>query len=162
LLKFDDKGEVPIPKPDGTFAVVVVDWVVEHLPEPEQCFGELLRVTKPGGWVCIRTSNLFHYSYAIAALVGTTRLGERLLSWVQPSRKECDVFPKCYRANTGGALRRALLKAGFQKVVIVKWDSEPAYVGNTFIGQLVGFIYHRLALCGVLPRANLLAFAQKA
>jgi len=39
--------------PDGSFDGVRSERVLQHLPDPDQAIGELVRVTRPGGRVCL-------------------------------------------------------------------------------------------------------------
>lgn len=50
-----DGGPVPLPNSAGD--VVVAVETIEHLENPRAFFRELLRLTRPGGWVVISTPN---------------------------------------------------------------------------------------------------------
>lgn len=52
-----------LPFPDGTFDVVHASMVLAHLDSPVQAYKEMLRVTKPGGVVANRESDLNMWSY---------------------------------------------------------------------------------------------------
>jgi 2-polyprenyl-3-methyl-5-hydroxy-6-metoxy-1,4-benzoquinol methylase len=43
--------------PASCFDVVLCSDVIEHLPQPERCLGEMLRVLKPGGTTILTTPN---------------------------------------------------------------------------------------------------------
>ncbi len=47
-----------LPFKDGTFDVVIIKHVVEHLPRPERAIAEIGRVTAPGGTLILATPNL--------------------------------------------------------------------------------------------------------
>lgn len=47
-----------IPFADGTFGVVIIKHIVEHLPKPEKAIAEIGRVTAPGGILILATPNL--------------------------------------------------------------------------------------------------------
>jgi 2-polyprenyl-3-methyl-5-hydroxy-6-metoxy-1,4-benzoquinol methylase len=47
-----------LPFTDGTFGVVIIKHVVEHLPHPERAIAEISRVTAPGGTLILATPNL--------------------------------------------------------------------------------------------------------
>jgi 2-polyprenyl-3-methyl-5-hydroxy-6-metoxy-1,4-benzoquinol methylase len=47
-----------LPFPDGSFGVIVIKHVVEHLPHPEKGIAELGRVMAPGGTLILATPNL--------------------------------------------------------------------------------------------------------
>lgn len=95
----------PLPYEDDRFDLVVSRYVFEHVPDPDWTARELLRVTKPGGWICALTPNKWGY-VAIAARLAPNVLHARALTRVQPHRKEMDVFPTVYRLNTPGDVRR--------------------------------------------------------
>ena len=47
-----------IPFANGTFGVVIIKHIVEHLPAPEKAITEIGRVTAPGGTLILATPNL--------------------------------------------------------------------------------------------------------
>ncbi|MBM3152449.1 MAG: class I SAM-dependent methyltransferase [Chloroflexi bacterium] len=47
-----------LPFADGTFGVVIIKHVVEHLPRPESAIAEIGRVTAPSGTLILATPNL--------------------------------------------------------------------------------------------------------
>lgn len=47
-----------IPFADGTFGVVIIKHIVEHLPHPDKAIAEIGRVTAPGGTLILATPNL--------------------------------------------------------------------------------------------------------
>jgi 2-polyprenyl-3-methyl-5-hydroxy-6-metoxy-1,4-benzoquinol methylase len=47
-----------IPFADGTFGVVIIKHIVEHLPNPEKAIAEIGRVTAPEGTLILATPNL--------------------------------------------------------------------------------------------------------
>jgi SAM-dependent methyltransferase len=46
-----------IPFDDNSFDVVYSNNVLEHVSDPEKCIAECIRVTKPGGYICIVVPN---------------------------------------------------------------------------------------------------------
>jgi SAM-dependent methyltransferase len=95
----------PLPYENGRFDLIISRYVFEHVPDPEWAARELLRVTKPGGWICALTPNKWGY-VALAARLVPNALHRRVLRRIQPQRREMDVFPTTYRLNTGRALQR--------------------------------------------------------
>lgn len=95
----------PLPYEDGRFDLIVARYVFEHVTDPEWVAQELLRVLKPGGWICVMTPNKWGY-VALAAMLVPGRLHARALSRVQPGRPAEDVFPTAYRLNRPADIRR--------------------------------------------------------
>jgi len=95
----------PLPYEDNRFDLIVSRYVFEHIPDPEWAARELLRVTKPGGWICALTPNKLGY-VALAARMVPNRLHAAALRYVQPGRRAEDTFPTVYRLNRPGEIRR--------------------------------------------------------
>jgi len=47
-----------LPYSDGSFGLVIIKHVVEHLERPEKCIQELMQVLAPGGVLILATPNL--------------------------------------------------------------------------------------------------------
>lgn len=93
-----------LPYENDRFDLVVSRYVFEHVSDPAHTAKELLRVTKPGGWICAMTPNKWGY-VALAARMVPNGLHKRFLRIIQPHRKEEDVFPTVYGLNTPHAVR---------------------------------------------------------
>ena len=55
------KPNAPLPFEDGAFDLIVSDNTFEHIEDPAAVASELLRVLKPGGYICARTPNTLGY-----------------------------------------------------------------------------------------------------
>jgi SAM-dependent methyltransferase len=99
----EDRNQLPYE--DGRFDIIVARYVFEHIDSPEWAAKELLRVLKPGGWLCAMTPNRWGY-VALASRLIPNRLHAGALSKIQPSRLERDVFPTVYKLNRPSAVRR--------------------------------------------------------
>ena len=95
----------PLPYADQRFDLIVSRYVFEHLDDPRWASRELLRVLKPGGWICVMTPNKWGY-VALASRLTPNRLHARTLRRVQPGRQDKDVFPTVYKLNRPSAVRR--------------------------------------------------------
>lgn len=95
----------PLPYEDERFDLIVSRYVFEHLDDPAWAARELLRVLKPGGWICVMTPNKWGY-VALAARLTPNRMHVRALKKVQPDRKAEDVFPTAYMLNRPKDVRR--------------------------------------------------------
>lgn len=145
------------PLPAETADLCVSDYVLEHVRDPVKFLSECHRVLKPGGYLCLRTTNVSSY-IGLAALLTPNRLHARVVEWAQRGRQAKDVFPTQYRANTRRRLARALSSAGFEHCVYAH-DPEPSYLSRWRSAYLLGVMYQRYA-----PRAFgpvLFAFARR-
>ncbi len=60
--------KTPFPFRDGSFNVVLLSEVVEHLHEVPQLLGECLRVLRPDGYLLVTTPNLWDVRRPLAAI----------------------------------------------------------------------------------------------
>jgi len=147
--------DAPLPFADSSFDVIVSDWTFEHIEKPASVAAELSRVLRPGGWICVRTPNRFGYVALMSSLI-PNRFHTALLRFIQPSRKEIDVFPTFYRLNTVGALKKTFLDFD---VLAIRRNALPAY---HFDSKVLFFIL--LFAHWMMPRIiahNLMAFMRK-
>ena len=129
----------PLPYPDASFDLVYSNWVFEHVEDPATVAAELLRVTKPGGYICAVTPNKRGYIALAARLAGNKR-HVSLLERIQPDRQAVDVFPTTYRLNTRAAIERYFGKGG--EVAVYAMSSEPAYhFGSALLFRLMRLIH---------------------
>ncbi len=119
----------PIPMPDQSADMVLLDHVLEHITDPAPVASELHRILRPGGWICARTPNKWGY-VAIASRLIPNHWHTRLLRLVQPDRRAEDVFPTFYRLNTRRAIKTAFPPEEFEHIVYT-WEPEPAYAGRS-------------------------------
>jgi ubiquinone/menaquinone biosynthesis C-methylase UbiE len=91
-----------LPFRESTFNLVTCNMVVEHLEDPAKTFRELARVLSPGGELIIHTPNLLNYAVFLNHTVMRLLPRKFVLRFIQlgESRKEEDIFPTFYRANT--------------------------------------------------------------
>ncbi len=131
------------PVNDSLVDLVLADFVVEHLADPDQFFAEAARVTRPGGVICIRTINAWSYVGMASKLI-PNRVHRPLLSRLQPERAPADVFPTFYRCNSVPRLRGMLVRHGFDATVYGV-EAEPAYLGMSRVTYSMGLLHRRLA-----------------
>jgi SAM-dependent methyltransferase len=145
------------PLDDNSVDLLLSDYVLEHLEQPGSFFAEISRVLKAGGYFCARTPNRWGYVALASRLLHSTRHA-RVVTKVQQSRKEEDVFETFYRCNTAGKLNRLLRKAGMTGVVI-PFESEPNYLAFNPLLYRSAAVLHRFLPDTV--KANLFVFARK-
>ena len=71
----------PLPFEDNQFDMVLSAYIFEHVTEHELVTKELLRVTKPRGWIVAVTPNKFGYS-AITAMLMKLKLHVPVLNYI--------------------------------------------------------------------------------
>ena len=123
--------------------LVVSDCVVEHLPDPDQFFSEAGRVLKTGGYLCIRTPNVWNYIGVLSRLI-PNKLHARVLSKAQNGRKEEDVFPTLYLCNSVSKMKRIMERHGFETAVF-GYETEPGYFNFSKAAYALGVIHQRFA-----------------
>lgn len=115
--------------PDGSFDVITMSHVIEHVPDPEATLKESLRVLRPGGWLSIATPN--------AKSLGRRRFGRDWLGWS---------IPYHLLVFTPRTLRDAITRSGF---LIENLRTVACVAGVTH------FWSGRLRKGGPLPRMHL-------
>lgn len=132
----------PLPYEDETFDLIVSRYVFEHVADPEWAASELLRVLKPGGWICAMTPNKWGY-VALASRLVPNRVHARVLSKIQPGRKEMDVFPTTYRLNRPSDVRRHFGHAA--DVYHYSTSGVPSYHFGSMVLFRLQQLIHRLS-----------------
>lgn len=128
----------PLPFEDASFDLVVSDFVFEHLERPQPIARELQRVVKPGGWILVRTPNRYGYVALVASLIPNS-LHTLVLRYIQPDRKDVDVFPTYYRVNTAASARKFFNQC---EVSVVSSHWEPQYFfGKRWLYRVNLFIH---------------------
>jgi ubiquinone/menaquinone biosynthesis C-methylase UbiE len=111
-----------LPFPDGSFDIIISQWVVEHMENPEKCYREFFRVLKKGGGLILVTNSIHHPIMCLSSIF-PEGIRDRLKKRVLPSEIEEDTFPTYYKSNSLPKMRELLGSAGFTKV-------HDAYVGD--------------------------------
>jgi len=115
------------PFPDATFDLVVSNYVVEHVADPNLHLAEIARVLKTGGRYVFRTPNLLHYVAVVSYLTshGAHKLvANRLRDLPAGSH---DPWPTVYAMNTPAAVRRHARRTGLSVDSLEMVEKEPSY-----------------------------------
>ncbi len=124
-----------LPLEDNSVDMIVCDAVFEHISNVDQFSSEIDRVLRVGGWVCARTPNRWGY-IGIGTNLIPNRWHVALLKYLQPTRKDIDVFPTCYKLNTVKSLKKAFSPTKWEHT-IYSWNAEPAYFGSSRVAWFV-------------------------
>ena len=146
------------PLKDESVDVALSDWVLEHVEDPWLFFSECRRVIRQGGYLCIRTTNIFSYYGSVARLIPNrfrTVIIRRVFA--DPGKEE-DIFPTFYRCNTVGKLRGMLNELGFEHCVY-GYQAEPSHFSFSRLFYFMGVVHQRFAPNVLKPA--IFAFARK-
>lgn len=141
--------------PDASVDLVVADYVLEHIEDPETFAAQVDAVLRPGGWFCARTPHKISY-VSIASRLVANKAHTKVLKYIQPDRKEIDVFPAFYRMNSVSDVRKAFPGWNNQSFT---HRIDPAYHFNSKLLHSIQDYMHRVLFsqaCG-----NLFVYVQK-
>jgi len=149
-----------LPFPPGTFDLVTLNMVVEHLDRPDAQFTEVERVLRPGGTLLLHTPNALGYLTLINRLV--PHGASRRLARVFDGRGAGDVFPAYYRANSPRRLRGLAARTGLAVDTARLVTSSAAFVVIPPL-MLLELLWIRLTMTKPLRalRTNLIAVLRK-
>ena len=146
------------PLRDASIDLAVSDYVLEHVDNPDAFFAECHRVLRPGGYLCLRTTNAASY-FGVVARLTPNRLHASIVQHVYLNpRPERDVFPIRYRCNTVPKLRKMLDRHGFDHCVY-GYQSDPAHFGFSRALYRLGVLHERFAPKNI--RTAIFIFAQR-
>ncbi len=146
------------PLDDASVDLCVADYVLEHILEPVGFLREAVRILKPEGVLCIRTTNALGY-VGLAASALPKRWHRQILRETQSSRQPKDIFPTYYRCNTRKKLDSALRDLGFDACVYT-YAAEPSYFGSSATALAATVRLQRWTPRSFWP--TIFAFARKA
>mgnify|MGYP001467981011 CR=1 FL=1 len=135
------EGDDRLPFADASFDLIVSDNTFEHIEKPEQIAPEMLRVLRPGGYICARTPNRFGY-VALAANFIPSRHYSGLLRKAQPDRANQDKFEVHYKLNDAKSIERHFAGA---ELHIRYPNFEPSYYfGSSVVKGAFRLLHHFL------------------
>lgn len=132
----------PLPLDAVSIDLVVADWVLEHVAHPATFASEMLRILKPGGWLCARTVNRWGYIGMGARLI-PNNLHKSLLKKFWPDRFDVDVFPTTYRINTLSDIRKYFPRQDWDDYSYLN-NATPKYFGNLKLIFRIIELYQKL------------------
>jgi len=143
-----------------SFDLVTANMVVEHLEKPEVEFAEVARVLKPGGRFLLHTPNARGYATQLARRIPTA-WKQRAAAWFD-GRKEADVYPAYYRANTAEKLHAIAAENGLT-VEFIRYRATNALLQSIVPLALLELLWIRALLTDARKglRTNLIVLLRK-
>lgn len=114
-----------LPFPDRSIDLVVCRWAFEHLDKPEAAMREFSRVLKKGGFLYVKTPNLWNYAMIVSSVTPTA-----FHNFYRISAGGGGNTPTFYRANTKSKLRK--LATGFSFAIHTMETSSYSYMYYAF------------------------------
>lgn len=140
-----------LPFRTGSFDLVVLTWVLEHLERPVAAFREIRRVLDDGGRVAFVTPNAWNYNaWLIRAVPNALHPAFTRRLYGRPAG---DTFPTRYRFNAPGRIDRTLRAIGFEPERLV-FNGDPTYVALNEPLFRLGMLLERLYDLPPLRRAR--------
>jgi SAM-dependent methyltransferase len=145
------------PLESDSINLAICNSVLEHVEDPDSFFSECQRVIKPGGYLCLTTTNALGYVCMISKLI-PNKYHNKVLRKIGSKRKEIDTFPTFYKCNTIHKLRKMLTKHGFDHCVY-GCEAEPGYLSFSKFLYCLGVLHQRF--CPGMFKIAIFAFARK-
>lgn len=133
-----------LPYESCVFDACVSNYVLEHVTNPQEHFGEVARVLKPGGVYIVRTPNLFHYVALVSRMLPHAihiATANRLRGLPGESH---DPWPTVYRANRPPVLEALARQSGLTSSYCRTVECEPSYAKGSLILFFPMMFYERL------------------
>ena len=134
-----------IPLPDTCIDLVISDFVLEHIQNPESVFQEIYRILKPSGVFLFRTTNVYNPVMWLSKLLPLflhKTLREKIL------KKQEETHETFYRANTWSTLVHHGKKSGFSSTQLFR-AGNPEYLSFSPITVVPALLFER---CFDLPK----------
>lgn len=133
-----------LPFEDNSFDLVLCDYVLEHIENPEEFLLEVKRVLKPGKSFFFRTPNNKHYITLISRL--TPHFVHLLIANKARGlpKESHDPYKTHYKMNSTNVLGKLSVNSGFSKSELQLVEAEPSYFMFNSAVFLLGVGYERL------------------
>jgi ubiquinone/menaquinone biosynthesis C-methylase UbiE len=149
-LKLVNADIAKLPFANASFDFVFSRSVMEHVVDPLAVFKETARILNSGGkWVFL-TPNKWDY-VSIASRLVPNRFHSKIVNKTQ-GRKEENVFPTVYGANSYKKIDSLCRASGFKLKEISYLGQPPAYLQFNPIVYCLGSIYEKMILATNLTK----------
>lgn len=110
-----------LPFPAESFDVINCAGLIEYLPNPHILLAEFARISKPGGWVMVSSTNRRSPAFALAPLINATRRSPLIRGVLRTLRlpvNETSLRQRPLTFHTPEALESLMQEAGFGRVSV--------------------------------------------
>lgn len=133
-----------LPFDSEEFDLIFSRSVMEHVQKPEHAFEEAFRVLKKGGRWIFLTPNRWDYVSVISRLI-PNRFHGKVVNFAE-GRKEEDVFPVVYKANSWWQINTACKHTGFRIQSFDYLGQDPQYFGFSPFLYRIATAYEKMLL----------------
>lgn len=113
-----------LPFETASFDIIISLWTLEHVENPAVIFKDALRVLRSNGLLAFVTPNKHSLLILLRRLI-SQKIANPLLELFY-GRKDSDVFPVYYRANSVSDIKRLARETGFIVECLME-NSDPSY-----------------------------------
>ena len=126
-----------------SYDVVVADYVMEHVEDPQLMLDEISRVMRPGGFFVFRTPNIYHYVSLVSRFTPYTfhrltanRARQREVDAVDP-------YPTFYRFNSLRTVCAIAERSALREIEMLMVEKQPSYLKFNPWAFCCGVLYER-------------------
>ena len=129
-----------IPETTGEFDVVIAQWVLEHVQNPEKDIRKIQKLCKKNGHFIFMTTNIHSPLIMLSKILSTS--SKKYLRKILFDIEEDDTYPTVYKINSVSKIDLYLSKNGFKKIEIKKTGVLTYFSWNKYI-LLCKILYDR-------------------
>jgi SAM-dependent methyltransferase len=133
-----DENNYKIKLKNNSVDLIIADYVLEHVSNPNIFADEVNRLLKKNGFFCARTPHKFNYVSLFSKLIPSL-IKNNLLKKIQPDRKKDDIFFLYYKMNTIFHVKK--LFPDYKNYSFIKECDFAYFFGNYFIFKIINFSF---------------------
>ena len=133
-----DEKNYKINLKNNSVDLILADYVLEHVSNPNIFANEVNRLLKKNGFFCARTPHKFNYVNLFSKLIPSF-IKKYLLKKMQPDRKKDDIFTTFYKMNTICQIKK--LFPGYRNYSFIKKCDFAYFFGNSSLFKIINFCF---------------------
>jgi len=117
-----------IPLTDSSVDIVILEWVMEHIENPERAFKEISRVLKPNGKIIFCTPNTKSPLMFLISLLKkiSNPFSQIVIRQTLLDREKEEINPAYYRVNTRKKINKIFSQSGL-RIIDLRTTGAPSY-----------------------------------